>query len=381
MQFDIQISHDNQSKHHRERHDAGDDDRGAEAEKQKHHQQHDSDGLRNVDQRIIDRAGHLFFLIGRECVRYADRLGRFLPFDQHPYLAAHFLDVLTLGHFNAEHDCGLSVEIDRLLAGFLKSPSDGDKIFQPDKAAQAAHLGENLPDCIDALQVAICLEDDGGSVGVDVAGRKDDVLGLQIRKHLVDLYAHRRQLAGIEFKPDALFLFAIEADLADSFKSVERTLQGLRAVADFRVGEPLACNGYRCDGDIAVIGVDEGSSRAIRQVMRHFLHLDANVVENAFDGIAGKRLRNLQLDDRAACGDQRVDCIDFSNLARLALDRHDNQVFQPVGRHPREKCGNNHRANGDRRIFALRQIEVAARAQQQEHCHEQKRQARFLQSE
>ena len=115
LNVDANVGHQDQCKHHREGHDAGDDHRRSKAQKDHHYGEDNEEGLANVRKSVIHRNSDIGLLKRRDIEADANGLLVFKLNDPLFQFSTQLLDVTITGHFNTDHQRGLSIEIDGLV--------------------------------------------------------------------------------------------------------------------------------------------------------------------------------------------------------------------------------------------------------------------------
>ncbi len=370
VQIDAGQRHDEDRDRQHQRDREGDDDSGPQAQRDQRDDEHDGDRLAERLQKLMDRLGDDFRLVGDLAELDADRQVALDALERALDGGADFGDIGARRHCGAEQ-----YRLAALVAGL-----GGRRIFEAaldlrdvaEAKGLRAGAKPQLANVLDRLEPALDVDADRALARLDPPGGVDRILAAERRLDVEHGQTALCQRRGGNLDEDALILGPQEIDLGDAGDAQQCVARVLRETLELRVGEALTRHGIERDIGIAELVVEKGTDHALRQRLANVADLLAHLVEGVLHRIAANRA--LQVDEDVGEARPRVgaDEVETRRLLQLALDLVDHLVLHFLHGCARPHHLHDHHAEGEIRILLLadtREGDDAGREQQ----HQEKR--------
>ena len=214
--------------------------------------------------------------------------------------------------------------------------------------------------------------------GVQHAGALDGVLRAELRDHLVQVQAELRQALVRDLDEQLLGLRAEDLDLGDVGHAQQRRAHVVGELAQLLVAEAVGRQREDRAVDVAEVVVEHRADHALRQGAAHVADPLAHLVPDVGHLLGRRAVLQLQDGQRLAGLGVAADDVGVRHLLQRLLDL----VGHLLGHLLRAGAGperlHDHRAEGERRILVLAELEVRGEAEHHQHDHQVARQRRML---
>ena len=205
---------------------------------------------------------------------------------------------------------------------------------------------------------------------VDRAGAFDRVLRAQLLQHTVEIQPHLREALLRNLDPDLLVLHAELVDLGNILHAQQLLARLVGEVLELGVAIAIAVQRVDHAEHVAEVIVEERPLDIAGQGVAHVADLLAHRVPDVGDlrGLGG--VLDLEDDLRLARFGIAADLVRIRHFLQRAFDLVGDLLGHllrgragPVGAH-------HHRAERERRVFVLAELEIGGKAQQHQHHHQ-----------
>ncbi len=256
MQADIEESHQRQAGENGHRHQARDDQPGAQPQEQQHHHAHQHDRLEQVVQELVDAHLDPLGLVGQDLEGQADRQCLFQAGNQRGDLLAQVENVAAFAHGHGYRQPLMAAGV---VAGGGRIGIAMANLEQRPQRYQGA-VGERdqrVADVIEAGEVARGLDHQALVVAANRPAGQHDIAGGQQPRQPLRRDAKLGQACLTVLQKDALLGIAVQRDLGHVVEQQQPVVHVVGHLLELRLLKALAGQRQHDTEDIAELVIDD----------------------------------------------------------------------------------------------------------------------------
>ena len=368
MQVDAESFHGRERHRQHQRNRQRHDQTGAQAEREKTHQQHDQHGCGERVHKFADGTRDRTRLVGDAIQFEADRQSRAQARDRGVEIVTERDDVAAVAHRHRDAErIAAHIAHARLLRIGIAAPYLGD-VAETEQMAVGADC--DVADRVHRIERAGRAQIDAVAGSFETARCGNRVLRHQYFLHLVEGHAQRGEFGIRQFDIYFFVLTADQLNLGDVGYVQQFELDALGVIAQLRIAVAVAAERVDVAEGVAELVVEERALNAGRQGGANIADLLAHLIEYVGHARGRHRILDHHKHLRFAWSRIAAQVVQFRDFLQFLLDLIGDLLGHFGGGCARPPRLHQHHLERERRIFGLAQAQVRPHPEHRQHDDE-----------